>query len=109
MQKSAQQILAPVAGVTAIVYLALVMAAAGCLFLHAAPSGGHDHHGADFTHSPLCAWSCQAISGGAIASSPPPVTAWAIEQMIMSAPFLVTSVQVAALLQPRAPPLPVLS
>lgn len=98
-----------VAGLTVAAYLALVVLASGCLFMHAAPAGGHDHHAKDSTHSPLCAWSCQALSGGGLIAEPPVVMAWPVEQAAdLPASGLFSSV-VLDLLNARAPPQSILS
>lgn len=109
MRYPARQVFGTVASITAVVYLALVVLASGCLFMHAAPSGGHDHHAQDSAHSPLCAWSCQAVSGGGLVSEPPMVTTWSVERAMLlqsSTPF---SSFILALLKTRAPPQSVLS
>ena len=43
-----------------VLYAALAIGAAGCLFLHAAqPSPAHHHSQSHVAHSALCAWACQ--------------------------------------------------
>lgn len=93
-----------VAGLTAVAYLALVVLAAGCLFMHAAPSGGHEHHAQDSSHSPLCAWSCQALSGGGLIAEPPMVMAWSIEPAVWFHAAVPVSSPLCDLLRARAPP-----
>lgn len=107
--RTIQQIFGTVAGLTAGVYLSLVVLAAGCLFMHAAPSGGHEHHAHDSSHSPLCAWSCQALSGGGLIAQPPVVTAWSVEWAIAPQSSVLISSTVIDLLRARAPPQSLLS
>jgi hypothetical protein len=55
---------------TVLVYVGLVVAAAGCASMPVASSGAH-HHSQESAHSPLCAWSCQMVSQtGPVASAP---------------------------------------
>lgn len=107
--RTMKQIVGTVAGLTAVVYLSLVVLAAGCLFMHAAPSAGHEHHGQDASHSPLCAWSCQALSGGGLIAEPPVVTAWSVECAIAHQSSILISSTVIGLLRARAPPQSLLS
>ena len=109
MRYPARQIFGTVASVTAVVYLALVVLSAGCLFMHAAPSGGHEHHAQDSTHSPLCAWSCQAVSGGALISAPPVVTAWFVDRTPLPNSPAPSNPVTLDRLRARAPPQPILS
>jgi len=104
-----KQIFETVAGLTAVAYLSLVVLAAGCLFMHAAPSGGHEHHAQDSSQSPLCAWSCQALSGGGLIAEPPVVTAWSVEWAIAPQSSILISSTVTDLLRARAPPQSILS
>ena len=52
--------IAQIALATACVYLAIGIGAATCLFSHGASSQSAHHHTGESTHSPLCAWACQA-------------------------------------------------
>ncbi|MCC6141526.1 MAG: hypothetical protein IT389_13030 [Nitrospira sp.] len=103
-----KQIFGTVAGLTAMAYLSLVVLAAGCLFMHAVPAeehaGGHEHHAQDSSHAPLCAWSCQALSGGGLIAAPPAVTAWSVESAVASQSSIHLSSPGADLLRARAPP-----
>ncbi|CUS35862.1 conserved hypothetical protein [Candidatus Nitrospira nitrificans] len=59
-----------VVGLTILVYVGLVVPAAGCASMPVAPSGSH-HHSQESAHSPLCTWSCQMASqAGPMASAP---------------------------------------
>jgi hypothetical protein len=87
-----------------VVYVALVVMAAGCVSMPVSASEGHDHHSQDSTHSSLCAWSCQMMSqSGPVASVPTvvvgfvavPVTAPSVDSHSASLPTLRPS---------RAPP-----
>jgi hypothetical protein len=109
MRFPARQILGSVAGLTAVVYLALVVLAAGCLFMHATPSGGHEHHSADPSHSPLCAWSCQAVSSLAVLTHPPMTLTAAVARMEAVPDSLTISHSVTTHIKSRAPPIPVLA
>ena len=104
-----RQAFGAVAALTAVVYLALVVLASGCLFMHAVPSGGHEHHTQDSSHSPLCAWSCQALSGGGLVSALPVVTAWSVERTSLSDLPAPSSSVTLDRLRARAPPQPILS
>ncbi|WP_141654257.1 hypothetical protein [Candidatus Nitrospira nitrosa] len=57
-----------------LVYLGLVVLAAGCAAMPIVPSEAH-HHSQDATHSALCAWSCQMVSQSALAASVPTAVA----------------------------------
>ena len=46
--------------VTALVYITLSISAAACLFTQQSHARTAHHHTAGGTHSPLCAWACQA-------------------------------------------------
>ncbi|ULA64148.1 MAG: hypothetical protein LZF86_110849 [Nitrospira sp.] len=107
------QMFGAAAGLTVVAYLSLMMLAAGCLFMHAAPleehAGGHAHHTQDSSHAPLCAWSCQALSGGGLIAEPPAVTAWSVAWAIAPPSSLLISSAVTPLLSARAPPQSLLS
>lgn len=107
MLPSRRAIVGTIAGLTIVMYVGLVCLAAGCLFMHVAPSGGHEHHAADPSHSPLCAWSCQAVSNSALPPDPPMTAAAAMGLLdgIPDSPII--SGPATALLKSRAPPLPV--
>jgi hypothetical protein len=49
--------------VIVLVYATLSVGASACLFAHQVDSRGVHHHSAGATHSPLCAWACQANQG----------------------------------------------
>lgn len=55
-----------------LVYLGLVVFAAGCVSMSIVPSDSH-HHSHDATHSALCAWSCQVVSQEGLVASDPTV------------------------------------
>ncbi len=63
-------LLSSVACLTILVYLGLVVLAAGCVSMPASSSGSH-HHPQASAHSSLCVWSCQMISQGGPAASVP--------------------------------------
>lgn len=102
--RQAKHPIGTVACITAVVYLALVAVAAGCLFMHAAPTEGHDHHTHDSTHSSLCGWSCQAMSGTALISDPYTLTVWNGVSKAILHPVPLHSDVAAKLRQPRGPP-----
>jgi hypothetical protein len=55
------RLLTPLAGAITVLYLALTIGAAGCLSETAAsPAATHHHSPSHVSHSPLCAWACQA-------------------------------------------------
>ena len=59
------------AGAVAGIYLALFIAASTCLFFHNTTHHAGSDHSYPSTHSPLCAWACQAASeDGLVASAP---------------------------------------
>jgi hypothetical protein len=49
--------------VIVVIYTMLSVGASACLFAHQGDSRGVHHHSAGATHSPLCAWACQANQG----------------------------------------------
>lgn len=53
-----------------LVYLGLVVLAAGCAAMPIVPSETH-HHSQGATHSALCVWSCQMVSQSALVASVP--------------------------------------
>lgn len=95
-----------VAGVVAVLYVALVCLATGCVFAHAGMPGGHDHHAPDPGHSSLCVWSCQATSNVGLLSDPPAVAAEAAERLAPPSASLPVAPRTAELSRGRAPPLP---
>ncbi|MGA6827901.1 hypothetical protein ACO9S2_09840 [Nitrospira sp. NS4] len=97
----ARHLIGAVACITAVVYLTLAAVAAGCLFMHAE---GHEHHAHDATHSPLCAWSCQATSSTALISDPYQLTVWNVVSVTILHPVPLHADAAAELLQCRAPP-----
>lgn len=99
-----RQILGPVAGATAGVYLALVCLAVGCLFMHAASRGEPAHHSEDSGHSPLCAWSCQATSDAGLAPESPALSTGLIVQLVVSSLNQEVPSLASFLLRSRAPP-----
>jgi hypothetical protein len=85
-----------VAALTAVVYFGLMCLVSSCA--HALPSGSssgeHTHHQHEASHSPLCAWACQAISQ----SGPS-----AVAQVEVVSPVVLVSV-VSHVTQPSACP-----
>lgn len=60
----------PIACLTILVYLGLVVPAGSCVSMSIAPSGAH-HQSQESAHSSLCVWSCQMSSqSGLVASAP---------------------------------------
>lgn len=100
----AKLLIATVAGVTALVYLALVCLSATCLFAHAAPLEGHDHHAQHSTHSPLCAWACQATSDAGLAMDSPESSGWPVVLQAMALPKQFPPSPFSSLFHSRAPP-----
>jgi hypothetical protein len=97
------------ASTTAGAYLVLVCVAAACLLVHAALSGGHDHHTQHSTHSPLCAWACQATSSVGVVSESQVATAWLSERAFPSVSSTLYSHVMSDHIRARAPPRIVLS
>ncbi len=106
--RSARTVGSVVAGITAVIYFGLVCLAATCsLALPAtAHAGGHEHHHThETTHSPLCAWACQATpETGLVASAPADVFELAVPAPVVS-PVEPVSVSSVSLLRSRAPPM----
>jgi hypothetical protein len=86
------------------IYLALSVAAAGCLFLHSSVHHFDNHHSEPGTHSPLCAWACQVTSEGMRMSFAPAAVPGAVS--ITSVIFFMQPLPTSPsfLLPPRAPP-----
>jgi hypothetical protein len=94
-----------VACLTIVMYVALVVLAAGCASMPGDSFDQHDHHGAEESaHSSLCAWSCQMISqSGPVASVPLAVADLVATPMVL--PQASThSITPSALPSSRAPP-----
>lgn len=96
--------MAPLAGVIAVLYFALVCFAASCSFIHIDSAEGHDHHQQDSGHSSLCGWSCQATSSVALRSEPPVAIAWHVERAALLISPVSATVQTSERLRARAPP-----
>lgn len=109
MTSRGRHIVALAAGITVLVYVALVGLSTGCLFIHAASSAEHDHHGQDFSHSPLCIWSCQALSQSALTSAPTTPTAWIVESARIPVQVVPAQPLAPERLRARAPPQSILS
>ena len=99
-----------VAGITAVIYVALVCLAATCSLALpvSASAGGHEqHHSHDShetAHSSLCAWACQATpESGLVASAPADVVESVVLVPVVS-PVQLVSVSSVSLLRSRAPP-----
>ncbi len=60
--------LGSVACLTAVLYVALVVLATGCVSMPLSSSGAH-HHSEQSAHSPVCAWSCQMVSQSGLVAS----------------------------------------
>ena len=104
MRAPVRQILGPLAGATAGVYLALVCFASGCLFMHAASCGEPAHHSQDSDHSPLCAWSCQATSDAGLVLESPALSTDLVVRLVLSSPNQEIPSLSSSLLHSRAPP-----
>lgn len=100
-----KHIVALVAVITVLMYMALAGLSAGCLFMHAASSAEQSHHEQDASHSPLCAWSCQATSQAALISQPPSASVGTPDIDVLVAGGAFTSAHQGERLQSRAPPL----
>lgn len=109
MTSRGRYIVAFAAGITALLYVALASLSAGCLFIHAASSVGHGHHGQDSSHSPLCIWFCQALSQSALTSAPTSPTAWVVESSRMPMQAFPAQFLAPERLRARAPPQSILS
>lgn len=94
----------PLALAAVVVYLTLSVSAAACLFTHQAQPRSTHHHSSGVTHSPLCAWACQAnqpVDGPSAAPDSQPL-AFAALFLLLGA--IRPSLCFTALAQPRAPP-----
>lgn len=100
-----KHIVALVAGITVLLYMALAGLSAGCLFMHAVSSAEHSHHEQDASHSPLCAWSCQAASHAALISQPPSASLGTPDIDVLAAGGASMPVHHGERLHSRAPPL----
>lgn len=89
---------------TIVVYLALVLFAAGCASMPIGSSEGHDHHSQDVSHSPLCAWSCQMISQTGPVTSVSPVVVNFVATTVLLPHVSTYSTTPFALRSSRAPP-----
>ncbi|MDP3089984.1 MAG: hypothetical protein Q8N04_04860 [Nitrospira sp.] len=97
-----------VAGITAVMYFALVCLAATCSLALpvSASAGGHEQHhdSHETTHSSLCAWVCQTTpESGLVASAPADVVESVVLVPVVS-PVQLVSVSSVSLLRSRAPP-----
>lgn len=93
-----------VACLTVMVYVALVILAAGCVPMPIGSSGEHDHHSQDSTHSSLCAWSCQIMSQSGPVASVPTMVVNLVAVMVTAPSVDSHSVSPRALQPSRAPP-----
>ena len=94
----------PLALATVVVYLTLSFSAAACLFTHQAQPRSTHHHTGGATHSPLCAWACQAnqpVDGPSAAPDSQPL---ALAALFLLASAIRPSLCLTALAQSRAPP-----
>lgn len=94
----------PLALATVVVYLTLSFSAAACLFTHQAQPRSTHHHSGGVTHSPLCAWACQAnqpVDGPSAAPDSQPLALAALMLLVAS---LRPSLVFLYLAQSRAPP-----
>ena len=99
-----KRLIAPFAVGMAVLYLALAMGAAGCLFLHDQPTAAHHHNQSQATHSALCVWACQVNPTVATVSGTPSITILAVISLTgLFAPALVAR-DVSAASPSRAPP-----
>lgn len=95
-----------IAGITAVIYFALVCLVALCTpaMPTAAGSGEHTHHDHDATHSPLCAWACQATSSGTLPTAAPEEASVLVVPADVDLPHDPFSAPSSALIHSRAPP-----
>lgn len=94
----------PLALAAVVVYLTLSVSAAACLFTHQAQPRSTHHHSSGVTHSPLCAWACQAnqpVDGPSAAPDSQPLALAALFLVVAS---LRPSLVFLYLAQSRAPP-----
>lgn len=97
-----------VAGITAVMYFALVCLAATCslvlpVSVHA---GGHEqHHSHETAHSSLCAWACQATPESGLVASAPVDGFELVVLARVASPVQPVSVSSVSLLRSRAPPM----
>ena len=94
----------PLALTTAVVYLALTMSAAACLFVQEKQSRTAHHHTGGSTHSSLCAWACQVNQTGdhvPVAAKSP---LWFIVAVVLLGGTTVPSLFSQQSVQSRAPP-----
>lgn len=94
-----------VACMTVVVYVALVLLAAGCISMPVGSSEGHDHHDSGKSaHSSLCAWSCQMISQTGPVTSVSPVVVNFVATTVLLPHVSTYSHTPFALRSSRAPP-----
>lgn len=96
-----------IAGLTAVIYIALACLAATCsLVLPAAPRaeghGSPHHHEA--AHSSLCVWACQATSDAGLIASAPAEAVERVMSVALGVPALPVPLVAGSLLRTRAPP-----
>jgi hypothetical protein len=92
--------------VVVLVYSALAIMSAFCVFDHAVGSGRHEHHGSQGSpaHNPLCAWACQVTSNAAVATESPASSIGPVVQLVVQVPTQFASAGFFSLLHSRAPP-----
>lgn len=96
-----------IAGLTAVIYIALACLAATCSLVvpaapHAEGHGSPHHHAA--AHSSLCAWACQATSDAGLIASAPADAVERVMSVVLGVSALPVPVAVVSLLRARAPP-----
>lgn len=96
--------IAQIALATACVYLAIGIGAATCLFSHEASSQSAHHHTSESTHSPLCAWACQANQSVGLTSTSAGTESLLPISMVVPNGVSLSSSELQYPAQSRAPP-----
>lgn len=98
--------LAPLAIGMVVLYVALAIGAAGCLFLHTEqPRSGHHHSQSHVAHSAFCAWACQANPAVSIHIAAPIVLIFALLGLLCIGGSTPPAALFATVFHSRAPPL----
>ncbi len=96
--------MAQIALATACVYLAIGLVAGTCLFSHEAASQSAHHHTSEPTHSPFCAWACQANQSVGLVSMSAGTESVLSRSIVVPDGISLLSSALQYLAQSRAPP-----
>lgn len=87
-----------------VIYAALALSAAGCLFLQREETG-HVHHSASHAgHSVLCAWACQVNPTVSLQAAVPILACFIVVTRQRSASAVPQSLLITTVSRSRAPP-----